>query len=80
MMDTADNPRHVGHAHTMKVGDKTVLFRAHVNAMDAHGSAVEVKASNSWYWETKVMFQMISSSSSKLCHGEKSRGSLLVQH
>lgn len=66
----------VEHMHTMKVGNKTILFRAEVDAIDADDSAIEIKASNPQYWGTKVMFQMISSGSSKLCHGEKYRGSL----
>eukprot|EP00804_Cyclotella_cryptica_P003271 CCRYP_010509-RA/>CCRYP_010509-RA protein AED:0.04 eAED:0.04 QI:261/1/1/1/1/1/3/217/337 len=66
----------VEHIHTMKVGSKTVLFCAEVDAIDSEGSVVEVKASNPRYWGTKVMFQMISSGSSKLCHGHKNRGVL----
>lgn len=61
----------VDHLHTMRVGDFTVLFCAEVDAIDGSGSIVEVKASNPRYWNTKVMFQMISSGSTKLCHGEK---------
>ena len=76
MSDTAGNPKSVEHIHTMNIGDKTVLFRAEVDAVDADGSIVEVKASNPQYWGTKVLFQMISSGSSLLCHGEKSRGVL----
>lgn len=75
MMDTTNN-KSVEHIHTMKIGQQTVLFRAEVDAMDADSSAVEVKASNPRYWGTKVMFQMISSGSLTLCHGEKSRGVL----
>ena len=60
----------------MKVGNKIVFFRAEVDAVDENGAAIEIKASNPRYWGTKVMFQMISSGSSKLCHGEKSRGTL----
>ena len=73
MSDTSGNPKHVGHIHMMKIGEKTIIFRAEVDAADVDGSLVEVKASNPHYWGTKVMFQMISSGSSKLCHGEKSR-------
>mmetsp|Transcript_19394 Transcript_19394/g.40905 ORF Transcript_19394/g.40905 Transcript_19394/m.40905 type:complete len:338 (+) Transcript_19394:65-1078(+) len=76
MLDTSGNPKNTEHIHTMRIGDKTVLFRAEVDASDADGSAIEIKASNPRYWGTKVMFQMISSGSSKLCHGEKSRGVL----
>ena len=72
MSDTFGKPKHVEHIHMMKIEEKTVLFRAEVDAADANGSLVEVKASNPHYWGTKVMFQMISSGSSKLCHGEKS--------
>lgn len=75
LMDTVDFST-VEHMHTMKIGKRTVLFRAEVDAKDDDGSPVEVKASNPHYWGTKVMFQMISSGSSRLCHGEKSRGAL----
>ncbi len=74
-MDTTDFST-VEPMHTMKIGKRTVLFRAEVNAKDDDGSPVEVKASNPHYWGAKVMFQMISSGSSKLCHGEKWRGAL----
>lgn len=74
-MDTVDFST-VEHMHTMKIGKRTVLFCAEVDAKDDDGSPVEVIASNPHYWGTKVMFQMISSGSSKLCHGEKSRGAL----
>lgn len=66
----------VDHLHTMRVGNYTVLFHAEVDAIDSSGSIVEVKASNPRYWKTKVMFQMISSGSSKLCHGEKRKMTL----
>ena len=69
MMDTKTNTS-VEHIHIMKVGERTVLFRAEVDAIDGNGSALEVKASNPRYWGTKVMFQMISSGSSKLCQGK----------
>ena len=75
MMDTSNNTT-VEHLHLMKIGEKTVLFRAEVDAVDTDGSPIEVKASNPRYWGTKVMFQMISSGSTKLCHGMKSRGVL----
>jgi hypothetical protein len=65
----------VEHLHTMNVGPYHVLFRAETDAID-DGSPVEIKASNPRYWGTKVMFQMISSGSTKLCHGKKGRGSL----
>jgi hypothetical protein len=44
---------------------------------DDDGCPVEIKASNPRYWGTKVMFQMISSGSTKLCHGAKGRGKLI---
>lgn len=67
----------VEHLHTMMIGSKTVLFCAEIDAIDAEGSIVEVKASNPRYWGTKVMFQMISSGSSKLCQGHKYGGLLI---
>jgi hypothetical protein len=75
LMDTTDFST-VEHVHKMKVGERTVLFCAEVDAKDDKGSPVEVTAKNPHYWGTKEMFQMISNGSSKLCHGEKSRGVL----
>lgn len=64
------------HMHLMKVdGRYNVLFRAETDAVK-DGEPIEVKASNPRYWGTKVMFQMISSGSPKLCHGVKGRGTL----
>ena len=60
----------------MNVGSFRVFFRAETDATDERGNPVEIKASNPRYWGTKVMFQMISSGSTKLCLGIKSRGSL----
>ena len=65
----------VEHMHLMKVGDYDVLFCAETDAIQ-HESPVEIKVSNPRYWGTKVMFQMISSGSTRLCHGEKSRGTV----
>ena len=65
----------VEHLHIMKVGKYNVLFPAEIDAL-RNGSPVEIKASNPRYWGTKVMFQMISSGSTKLCHGEKYRGAV----
>lgn len=48
------------HIHTMKVGTKSVLFQAEVDAIDS-GSLVEVNASNPHYWGTKVMFLAVPS-------------------
>ena len=45
------------------------FFSAEVDAVDADLAAVEVKISNAKNWGTKTMFQMISSGSSKICHG-----------
>lgn len=64
------------HLHLMNVGKHRVLFRAEADATNESGTPVEIKASNPRYWGTKVMFQMISNGSTKLCHGVKSRGSL----
>ena len=75
MKDTT-NITNVEHIHTMQVGINKILFRAEVDAVDTDGSLVEIKASNSRYWGTKIMFQMISSGSSKLCYREKLRGVL----
>ena len=60
----------------MNVGEYQVFFRAETDAIMEDSSPVEIKASNPRYWGTKVMFQMISSGSTKLCHGKKGRGSL----
>ena len=75
MSDTS-SCKQVEHIHLNKVGDSTVLFRAEVDAIDSNGTPVEVKSSNPRYFGTRVMFQMISSGSSSLCHGEKYRGTL----
>ena len=59
----------VKHIHTMKVHRWNVLFSAEVDAKTEKSSElVEIKASNERYWGTRVMLQMISSGSVKLCH------------
>ena len=63
----------VEHLRVMNVGSYRVLFRAETDAI-LNGNPVEIKASNPRYWGSKVMFQMISSGSTKLCHGKKDRG------
>ena len=63
----------VEHVHEMMVGLHRVLFQAESDCMD-HGELVEVKASNPSWWDTRVMFQMIGSGSTKLCHGVKQNG------
>ena len=75
MEDTSDWSQ-VEHLHLMKVGKNNVLFCAEVDAIDEQDALVEIKASNPRYWGTKVLFQMISSGSTILCHGEKYRGVL----
>jgi hypothetical protein len=75
MSDVDAEVEFVEHMHLMNVGKYNVLFRAETDARQAD-SPVEVKVSNPQYWGTKVMFQMISSGSTKLCHGEKTRGAL----
>ena len=75
MMSTKRRPN-VEQIHTMQIGTKKVLFHADVDAVDSDGALAKVKVFNPRYWGTKVMFQMISCGSSKLCHGEKSRGVL----
>lgn len=69
----------VEHLQVMEVAEKRVLFLAETDAAyhdeDGH-HPVEIKASNPRYWGTKVMFQMISNGSTRLCHGTKSRGSI----
>ena len=65
----------VEHLHSMSVGSHRVLFRAETDAI-LDDEPVEVKASNPRYWGTKVTFQMVSSGSPMLCHGEKRRGAL----
>ena len=66
----------VEHLRVMNVGTYRVLFRAETDAV-VDDSPVEIKASNPRYWGSKVMFQMISSGSTKLCHGRKGRGNLM---
>jgi hypothetical protein len=65
----------VDHLQVMQVGPYRVLFMAETDAMDQNETPVEIKLSSSnyqRYWGTKVMFQMMSSGSTKLCHGIKS--------
>jgi hypothetical protein len=76
MSDTSSELEFVEHMHLTKVGAFKVLFRAEVDAQTSSGYPVEVTASNPHYWGTKVLFQMISNGSTKLCHGEKYRGAL----
>ena len=80
MEDSSSDTAVVEHMHEMNVGSYRVFFRAETDAKTAIGrndtTPVEIKASNPRYWGTKVMFQMISSGSTVLCHGRKSRGSL----
>ena len=64
------------HLHVMKIGDYKVLFCAETDAVDENDRPVEVKISRPKNWGTKVMFQMISSGSSSLCHGEQIGGIL----
>eukprot|EP00546_Thalassionema_frauenfeldii_P008763 CAMPEP_0178907230 /NCGR_PEP_ID=MMETSP0786-20121207/7255_1 /TAXON_ID=186022 /ORGANISM="Thalassionema frauenfeldii, Strain CCMP 1798" /LENGTH=277 /DNA_ID=CAMNT_0020579005 /DNA_START=251 /DNA_END=1084 /DNA_ORIENTATION=+ len=60
----------VEHLQVMEVGNFRVLFSAEVDAFDpADQSAVEVKLLKAKNWGTKVIFQMISSGSAKMCHG-----------
>lgn len=66
----------VEHLYLANVGSHKVLFRAEVDAIDSDGNPVEVKASNPKYFGTRVMFQMISSGSSSLCHGQRFRRTL----
>jgi len=63
------------HIHEMMVGPYRVLFQAETDGV-YEGELVEVKASNPHWWDTHVMFQMISSGSTKLCHGVKQYGTL----
>jgi hypothetical protein len=66
------------HLQLMKVGTFDVLFCAEVDAMSADtGQPIEITASNPRYRGTKLMLQMISSGSTLLCEGNKSRGSLV---
>ena len=64
----------VEHLHTMRVGHFMFLFDAEVDAMQVDGSIVEIKASNPTNRGIKTLFQMISSGSSFLCHGNWSSG------
>jgi hypothetical protein len=60
------------HLQQMKVGPFDVLFRAEVDALSAEtGLPIEVTTSNPR--RTRVVFQMISSGSTVLCHGTRSR-------
>jgi hypothetical protein len=76
MADADSDCSCVEHLHLMNIGSHRVFFRAETDAI-LDDSPVEIKASNPRYWGTKVMFQMISSGSTKLCHGAKGRGNLI---
>eukprot|EP00934_Nitzschia_sp_Nitz4_P002644 Nitzschia sp. Nitz4//scaffold10_size219509//177264//178358//NITZ4_001455-RA/size219509-processed-gene-0.93-mRNA-1//1//CDS//3329533001//2634//frame0 len=76
MSDASSDNTVTEHLHVMKVGSFRVLFSSECDAVMEDGTLVEIKASNPKYWGTKVMFQMISSASTKLCQGRKYRGSL----
>ncbi|KAL9186788.1 hypothetical protein ACHAXT_010508 [Thalassiosira profunda] len=69
-MANASSMRTVEHLHTMKVGNRTVLFRAEVDALDGEGMPVEVKVSPAT-WTTSVLLQMVSNGSSTLCKGTR---------
>ena len=77
--DKDDHPT-VDHMQLMVVGNRNkfkVLFSAECDGIDSKGNPVEVKSSNPRYWGCKTMFQMISSGSTSLYSGFKSRGSLM---
>jgi hypothetical protein len=65
----------VQHLQVLQVGEYKVLFDCETDAVSAD-ETVEIKASNPRYWGSKVLFQMLSSGSTKLCHGIKGRGVL----
>jgi hypothetical protein len=68
----SENVEFVEHMHVMQIGSTyKVLFCAETDASDHDGNPVEIKISDPKYWRTKVMFQMISSGSTKLCAGIK---------
>lgn len=73
MADTDSSVDSTEHLHLMMVGEYKVLFKAETDALQSN-SPVEIKASNPRYWGTKVLLQMISNGSTKLCHGSKYRG------
>ena len=70
--DDSDVVGSVEHLHVMNVGTYRVFFRAEVDAVNGgDGDPVEVKASNPRYWGTRVMFQVISSGSTRLLSPQK---------
>lgn len=76
--ESSDTVSSVEHLQVMDVSGYRVFFGAETDAVhyDNDHDPVEIKASNPRYWGTKVMFQMISNGSTRLCHGTKQRGSL----
>ena len=76
--DMSYNPscEQVEHIHVGKVGGNNVLFHADVDAIDSDGTPVKARVFDRRFMGTSAMFQMISSGSALLCHGEKSRGVL----
>lgn len=67
----------VEHLSVWDVGGHRVLFSAEVDARDASGRMVEIKAANPMYYKLKVIFQMISSCSQTLVQAD-SRGPNLL--
>jgi hypothetical protein len=65
----------VNHLQEMLVGSHRVLIRGEVDAQ-LSGEPVEVKSGNPAWFGTRVLFQMISNGSPRLCHGVKSYGIL----
>jgi hypothetical protein len=66
------------HLQLMKVGTFHALFRAKVGARSAEtGQPIEITTSKPRYRGTRLMLQMISSGSTLLCEGSKSRGSIV---
>lgn len=76
-MSDRHDTQQIEHLQVIQVDKYQVLFSAELDAVDSSdGSYVEVKTSNPKYWGTKLMFQMISSGSTKLCSGAKGKGEL----
>ena len=62
MRQSADGS-HINYLQTMKIGQFTALVDAEIDAIEEDGSLVEIKSRNPKYFETKLMFQMMSSGS-----------------
>jgi hypothetical protein len=61
----------------MEVSGFNVLFAAEVDAMDNHGTPIEITKSNPKWWGNRKVFQMLSNGSNTLYAGVNIHGQLI---